>query len=164
MSNVLVYGEHAHGSVPKATAIAVAAAKVLAGQQGGQTIIAVLGSSTGDVAKQAAALGADKVVTIEDAALEHTLADTTTSALKGAVEATGATTVVFAATSKGKDIAPRLAAALDAAIASDITGINEDGSFVRPTYAGNAFATVELAGGTKVVSVRTTAFEPASGE
>ena len=163
MSNVLVYAEHAHGKLPKATAVAVSAAKKLAGIGGGQTILAVLGSGIGDVASAAAGLGADKVVTVDDAALAHALADVTALTLKAAAEATGSTTVVFAGTSKGRDIAPRLAAAMDAAIASDVTEINGDGTLVRPMNAGNVFATVELVGDRKVVSVRTTAFEAASG-
>ncbi len=161
MGNVLIYGEHAHGAVPKATAVAVSAAKQAAAKEGGDTILAVLGSDAGAVAAEAAKLGASKVVTVEDAALDHALADVTTQTLAEVANAVGASMVVFAATAKGKDLAPRLAAAMDAAIASDITQINDDGSFVRPMYAGNVFATVELQGDKKILSVRTTAFEPA---
>jgi electron transfer flavoprotein alpha subunit len=163
VSNVLVYAEHAHGKLPKATAVAVSAGKKLAAVSGGQTILAVLGSGIGDVAAQAANLGADKVVTIDNAALAVALADVTALTLKAAAEATGSNTVVFAATSKGRDIAPRLAAAMDAGIASDVTEINGDGTMVRPMNAGNVFATVEIVGDKKVVSVRTTAFDAASG-
>lgn len=161
MSNVLVYGEHDHGSIPKATGIAISAARVLAGQSGGQVVLAILAGATGDLANAAATLGADKVVTVDSPALDKAVADSTVAAMKAAAEASGSTTIVFAATTKGKDFAPRLAAAMDASIASDITGINDDGSFVRPMYAGNVFATVELAGPTKILSVRTTAFDAA---
>lgn len=164
MGNILIYAEHAHGNVPKATAIAVAAARVVAEQTGSDTILAVLGSEVGAVAEQAATLGATKVVTVEDAALEHAAADVTTNTLAALVETTGSDMVVFAATSHGKDIAPRLGAALDAAVASDITAINSDGTFVRPMYAGNVFATVELHTDVKVISVRTTAYEPSVGD
>ena len=114
MSNVLVYAEHAHGSIPKATSVAITAAKKLAAQSGGQTILAVIGSGVGPVAELAAKLGADKVLTIDDAAVEHSLADISVAAMTAAAEAASATAIVFAATTKGKDIAPRLAAALDA--------------------------------------------------
>jgi electron transfer flavoprotein alpha subunit len=162
-NNVLVYAEHAHGHLPKATAVAVTAGRKLAAISGGQTILAVLGSGIGDVASAAANLGADKVVTIDDAGLAHALADVTALTLKAVAEATGSNTVVFAATSKGRDIAPRLAAAMDAGIASDVTEVNGDGTLVRPMNAGNVFATVELVGDKRVVSVRTTAFDAASG-
>lgn len=163
MSNVLVYAEHAHGAIPKATSIALGAAQKLAAQSGGETILAVVGSGIDGVAAEAAKLGAAKVVTIDNPAAEHAMADISAAALAAAMDATGSTTAVFAATSKGKDIAPRLAARIDAAIASDITEIHDDGSLTRPMYAGNAFAVVELHGDKKVFSVRTTAFEPAAG-
>src|SRR6185295_18266709 len=111
----------------------------LAALSGGQTILVVLGSGIGEVAAQAAKLGADKVVTIDNAAVEHALADVTALTLKAVAEAVGANTVVFGATSKGRDIAPRLAAAMDAAIASDVVEINDDGTFMRPMNAGNVF-------------------------
>jgi electron transfer flavoprotein alpha subunit len=163
MSNVLVYAEHAHGHIPKATAVAVSAGKQLAALSGGQTILVVLGSGIGEVVSQAANLGADKVVTIDNDAVGHALADVSALTLKAVAEAVGANTVVFAATSKGRDIAPRLAAAMDAAIASDVTEINADGTLVRPMNAGNVFATVELVGDKKVISVRTTAFDASTG-
>ena len=161
MGNVLIYAEHSHGGFPKATAIAVAAGKNAASKLGGDTILAVLGNDVGQLAEEAAKLGASKVVTIDDPALEHQNADNTTAALKAAIEATDSSVVVFAATSKGKDVAPRLAAACDAAIASDVTAINDDGSFVRPMYAGNVIATVELHTDLKILTVRTTAFDAA---
>ncbi len=160
MGNVLIYTEHSHGSIPKAVSVAVAAAKVAA-KNGGETILAVLSDDVAAVAEQAAGLGADKVVTVENAALAHNMPDVTATTLASVIEATGASLVVFAATTKGKDLAPRLAAAAGGAIASDVTGIGDDGSFTRPMYAGNVFATIELAGDVKVISVRTTAFEPA---
>ncbi len=163
MSNVLVYAEHAHGKLPKATAVAVTAAKKLAAISGGQAILAVLGTSVADVAQAATNLGADKVVVVDNPLLSYHLADITAAALAATAEATGSATVVFAATSKGRDIAPRLAAMIDASIASDITDVNDDGTVVRPMWAGSVMATVELTAAKKVVSVRATAFDAASG-
>jgi len=162
MANILIYAEHSHGKLPKAVAVAVSAAKEISAKHGGgDLILAVLGSGVGDVAKAAAALGAAKVVTVDSPVLAHPNADVVTIALKAAAEATGSSTVVFASTSDGKDIAPRLAGAMDAAIAPEITAVNADGTFTRPMVAGNLFATVQLAGDNKVVTVRTTAFDAA---
>jgi electron transfer flavoprotein alpha subunit len=162
MGNILVYGEHAHGKLPKATAVAISAANAISAKHGGgDVILAVLSNDVSGLTDAAAKLGAGKVVTVESPALEHHTADVTTIALAAAAEATGSTKVVFASTSKGKDIAPRLAGAMDAAIAPEIIGVNDDGTFTRPTYAGNAFAAVELHGDKQIVSVRTTAFEAA---
>ncbi len=162
MGNVLIFAEHAHGELPKATAIAVGAGKEAAQKLGGDTILAVLNNTIGGLAERAAKLGATKVVTVENPALEHNMADVTAAALGEVAKAVDAGLIVFAATTLGKEIAPRLAAALEAATASDVTGINDDGTFVRPMYAGSAFATVELKGDRKIISVRTTAFEPAA--
>ena len=137
MSNVLIYAEHAHGDLPKATAIAVAAGKKAASITGGETILAVLADSIGGLAEKAAALGTTKVVTVENPLLAHANADVTAKALKAVADSTGSTFVVFASTTTGKDVAPRLAGAMDAAIATDVTEINDDGSLVRPMYAGN---------------------------
>ena len=60
MSNVLVYAEHAHVHLPKATAVAVTAGKKLAAISGGQAILAVLGSGIGDVASAAEHTGTDR--------------------------------------------------------------------------------------------------------
>jgi electron transfer flavoprotein alpha subunit len=160
VGNVLVYGEHAHGNIPKATGVAIAAGKAITAKQGGDVILAVLASDVGALGQAAAKLGASKVVTVASPSLEHHTADVIASTMKAVAEKTGSDTVIFASTSKGKDLAPRVAAAMDAAIATDITEVHDDGTFTRPLYAGNAFATIELAGPKKVITVRTTAFEP----
>ena len=61
----------------------------------------------------------------------------------------------------GKDLMPRLAARLGVAMASEVVTFGDDGTFIRPMYAGNALATVELTGPVKVVTVRATAFDSA---
>ena len=66
------------------------------------------------------------------------------------------------ATGFGKNIAPRVAALLDVAQISDITAIESADTFVRPIYAGNAFATVQSKDAIKVITVRTTAFDGAA--
>ncbi len=165
MGNVLVYAEHAHGKLPKATAVAVTAAKEAAAKMGGgDVILGLFGSDVSGLTDAAGKLGVSKVATLESPALEHHAADVAAAALKAIAEATDCDRVVFASTSKGKDIAPRLAGAMGASIATDVTGINDDGSIERPMYAGNAFATVEMHGDKKVLTVRTTAFEAQADE
>jgi len=68
--------------------------------------------------------------------------------------------ILFPATASGKNIAPRVAAKLDVAQISDITKVDSADTFERPIYAGNAIATVQSADATKVITVRTTGFEP----
>src|SRR5699024_9658001 len=66
--------------------------------------------------------------------------------------------------SAGKNTAPRVAAQLDVAQISDISGIESPDTFVRPIYAGNAMATVQSSDSVKVITVRTTAFDPVAAE
>ena len=70
--------------------------------------------------------------------------------------------ILFPATASGKNIAPRVAAALDVGQISDITKVDAPDTFERPIYAGNAIATVQSLDATKVITVRTTGFDPAA--
>jgi len=70
--------------------------------------------------------------------------------------------ILFAATAAGKNIAPRVAAKLDVGQISDITKVLSSDTFERPIYAGNAIATVQSQDKVKVITVRTTGFDPAA--
>lgn len=76
----------------------------------------------------------------------------------------GFTHVVAAHTSFGKSVLPRVAALLDVQQISDITGIENENTFIRPIYAGNAIATVESTDPIKLVTIRGTAFAAAEAE
>jgi electron transfer flavoprotein alpha subunit len=70
--------------------------------------------------------------------------------------------ILFPATASGKNIAPRVAAKLDVGQVSDITRVDSPDTFERPIYAGNAMAVVQALDATKVITVRTTGFDPAA--
>jgi len=70
--------------------------------------------------------------------------------------------ILFPATAHGKNVAPRVAAKLDVAQISDITKVDSADTFERPIYAGNAIATVQSGDKIKVLTVRTTGFDPAA--
>jgi electron transfer flavoprotein alpha subunit len=70
--------------------------------------------------------------------------------------------ILFPATAHGKNVAPRVAAKLDVAQISDITKVISADTFERPIYAGNAVATVQSGDKIKVITVRTTGFDPAA--
>jgi electron transfer flavoprotein alpha subunit len=103
-----------------------------------------------------------KVFAVDDTALEHYTADAHAAALAQLVKDKGIETVVATATAVGKDLLPRLAALLGAGMASEVVAFNADGTMQRPMYAGNVLATVSIEGSPKVVSVRATAFDPAT--
>jgi len=76
--------------------------------------------------------------------------------------ASGYSHFLFAATASGKNISPRVAAKLDVGQISDITKVISPDTFERPIYAGNAIATVQSLDALKVITVRTTGFDPAA--
>lgn len=161
MGDVLVYAEHRGGHFPKTTLIAVSAGLELARKRGGQCIAALSGDDAATAAAEIAKYGPSKVIVLEGPRLQHYLADAVAQALAGLVAKLGAETVLTTATALGKDLMPRLAARMGAPMASEIIAINDDGTLVRPMYAGNALATIELDGPVRVVTVRGTAFDAA---
>ena len=162
MGDVLVFAEHQHGKFPKTTLVAFAAGKDAAAKFGGACHAVVVGSGLDALATEAASYGMKTVYQVDNPRLEHYLADAYTAALAEVVKAKGIETVVATATAIGKDLTPRLAARLGAALAPDITEIHADGTVKRPMYAGNVFATVKLEGSPRVISVRATAYDAAA--
>jgi electron transfer flavoprotein alpha subunit len=161
MGDVLIFAEHQGGHFPKATLTAVHAGLELAKKRGGKAIAVVAGDTPEAAASEIAKYGVAKVIALAHPALKNYLADAYAQALAAIAKKEGAEFIVATATAMGKDLFPRLAARLGAGMASEITVINDDQSFVRPTYAGNVMATVEIDGPIKVLTVRGTAFDAA---
>jgi electron transfer flavoprotein alpha subunit len=151
---ILVIAEHDGKTIAPATRAAIGAAK----QIGGDIHLALAGHTIAELTKQAAALeGVAQVLVEDDALYAHPLAETLAPFYR---ELAGAYShVLAAATSFGKDVAPRLAALLDAQQISEITKVVSADTFVRPIYAGNALETVQSADAIKVITVRATAFD-----
>jgi len=162
MGDVLVFAEHHHGHFPKTTLVAINAGLEMARKRAGNCIAVVLGDNCDGAAGEVAKYGVSKVIALEHPRLAHHLADAAAQALTALTRSTGAETVLATATAMGKDLMPRVAARLNAPMASEIIAINDDGTLIRPMYAGNALATVELDGPVRVVTVRGTAFDAAA--
>jgi len=160
MSNVLVIAEHVHGKFPKTTLVALAAGKELAAKAGGKVTAAVLGQGVDALASDLAGYGVD-VIAVDGAPFAHYLADAYTAATAELVKQKGFEAIVIAATTLGKDLAPRVAARLNAGFAPDITHIVDAKTFQRPIWAGNVIQTLEIAGTPRVLSVRGTAMDAA---
>lgn len=154
---VLVIAEHAHGALSDATHKVVTAASKF----GGDVDVLVAGENAGAVAPAAARIsGVRKVLKAEG----ETLRKQTAEAMEALVVPlmAGYDAVFIAATTTGKNIAPRIAAKLDVMQLSEIVEVVDQSTFVRPIYAGNAIMTVKSSDAKKVITVRGTAF-PAAG-
>ncbi|HVO27719.1 MAG TPA: electron transfer flavoprotein subunit alpha/FixB family protein [Candidatus Margulisiibacteriota bacterium] len=162
MGNVLVFAEHQHQKFAKTTLVAIAAGKDAAGKSGSECHAVVLGKGVDALANELAEYGVKKVYAVDDAALEHYTADAHAAALAQLIKDKGIDMLVATATAVGKDLLPRVAALLGTSMASDVLAFNGDGTMQRPMYAGNVVATVTIEGSPKVVSVRATAFDPAT--
>ncbi len=153
----LVIAEHNNASIKGATLNTVTAAL----KCGGDVHVLVAGENAGAAAAAAAQIsGVSKVLHADSAAFAHGLAENMEAQILGV--ASSYSHILFAATASGKNIAPRVAAKLDVAQISDIIRVENADTFDRPIYAGNAIATVHSADATKVITVRTTGFDPAA--
>lgn len=152
----LVWVEHDGASVKDATLSAVTAASKL-----GEVHLLVAGQGVDGVAKEAAQIaGVGKVHVADDAAFAHALAENVAPLVAGLMADHDA--FLAPATSNGKNIAPRVAALLDVMQLSDILSVESADTFTRPTYAGNAIATVQTSDPKLVITVRGTAFDKAA--
>ena len=153
----LVIAEHNNAAIKGATLNTVTAAAAC----GGDVHVLVAGHNAGEAAKAAAAIaGVSKVIHADAAYLEHGLAENVAAQVLAI--ASNYSHILFPATASGKNIAPRVAAKLDVAQISDITQVQSPDTFERPIYAGNAMAVVQSSDATKVITVRTTGFDPAA--
>ncbi len=154
---VLVIAEHDHGALKSATLHAVTAAQAC----GSEVHVLVAGHGAAAAAQAAAQIaGVAKVLHADAAQLADQLVENVAAqvlALAG-----GYSHLLFPATAHGKNVAPRVAAALDVAQVSEITRVVSPDTFERPIYAGNAIATVRSSDAVKVLTVRGTGFDAAA--
>lgn len=157
--STLVIADHNKGELAGSTLSVIAAAKAI----GGDIDVLVAGKDIGGVAEQAAKVdGVKKVLAADNDAYGHDLAENLSLLI--AEVGKGYSHLIASAGTVGKDTMPRVAAMLDVAQISDIMGVQSEDTFVRPIYAGNAIATVQSGDSVKVITVRTTSFDPAAAE
>ena len=150
----LVVAEPHGADVADATLATVTAAARL----GGPVHVLVLGDEAAGNA-HAGIAGVEKVLHAGDDAYAHGLAENVAPLIAGLMD--GYDAVLAPATTTGKNVLPRVAAALDVMQVSDIISVEGPKSFTRPIYAGNAIATVESSDPKLVITVRTTTFDKA---
>jgi electron transfer flavoprotein alpha subunit len=158
LASTLVVGEHNGAELTDATLSAITASKAF-----GPIELLVGGPDCKGVAESACSVdGVSSVKFVEDASLDHGLAEEWTPVVLAAQSAGGHTHVVAPASAFSKSLMPRVSALLDVAMLTEVTGVQDENTFVRPTYAGNAIATVASQDAVKVLTVRPTAFDKAA--
>ena len=151
----LVISEHDNSELKGATLNTISAALEL----DEEIHVLVAGSNCNTVAESAAkANGVSKVLYVDSPEYENFLAENISLLIKNL--SGDYSSILAPATTNGKNYMPRVAAFLDVAQISDISSVESNDTFQRPIYAGNCIATVTSSDDVKVITVRTTAFDP----
>ncbi len=159
MASVLIIAEHREGKILAATYSALSCGKQIADAAGLPLEVAVLGKGVSDLGAALAGRQVAKVHTLDHEALDPYLSEFWAKAVADLVVATGATWVGAASTVQAKDYLPRVAARLDAGMASNVVAV--DGTtLTRPMWADAVLADVEITTEKKVFTARPTEFEP----
>ena len=155
--SILVIAEHNHNEIQAPTLHTITAAA----QIGGDVAVLVAGHHADKAAEAASKIAGVKAVLHADAPeYANGVAENLVPLIANI--AGDYTHILAPATTYGKNILPGVAAKLDVAQISDIIRVDSPDTFQRPIYAGNALATVQSAEALKVITIRTTAFEPAT--
>ena len=158
--SVLLIAEHNNKEVKPFTLNTISAAS----QINEDVHVLVLGSNSESVAKSISEIpNVKKVIHVNNSIYENYLAENYTSVIVKAAE--GYSHIICSANTFGKNLMPRVAALLDVSQVSDITKVISEDTFLRPIYAGNAFATVKSNDKIKCITIRPTSFDaaPTSG-
>ena len=157
---VLLIAEHNNKEVKPFTLNAISAAS----QINEDVHVLVIGSNSDEVAEHISRVpNVKKIIHVNNSIYENYLAENYTSVVVKL--AADYSHIVCSANTFGKNLMPRIAALLDVSQVSDITKVISDDTFLRPIYAGNAFATVKSNDKIKCVTIRPTSFDaaPTSG-
>jgi len=165
-NSVLVFVEQRRGKIHPASFQLLSLARALAGSTGGSAEACIVGENVGGLVDAVAAAGAAKIYLVDHAALSSYRAAPYTSAVCAAIESASPKVVLMPTTFLGRDLAARVAARKNAALAIDCTEVRTDGAelvVVKPMYAGKFSGTFRLRGDRlQVATVRTNAYSAAA--
>lgn len=156
---ILVLAEHHQGHLNPVTLKLISAAT----QLGSDVTLLLAGLNIRPMAESCRTiLGVQTVIFVDDPAYQFPIAQNYAALV--AHLARDFTHILAPADTFGKDVLPRAAALCDAALISDVTKIIDKNTYVRPIYAGNAFATVQTEEPHQFITIRGTAFDLAQAE
>ena len=158
-SGVLVFGERTEGGeLAPVTGELLGAAKSL----GGPVTCALLGEGVEGLAQGCGALGADKVIVVDDPVLKDYQGDAYVPIGERICKEVDPSVVLFGQTMIGRDMAPRLAARLGTAVAMDCVELSMEGDKLlasRPCYGGNARARYSINGTPQIATLRAKVYD-----
>ena len=153
--SILVIAEHDNQSLKGSTLNTVSAATLLTGD----ISLLVAGSNLDSVINECQTLdGISKILKCDSDTYKNVIAEDLSSLILANCE--GYTHILAPSTTFGKNLMPRISAKLDTQQISDIISVESDDTFKRPIYAGSCIATVKSNDDIKVITVRSTAFDP----
>ena len=161
MPGILTFAEQRDGALRRASLEVVSEAKRLAGSFGGTVSTVVVGPGTEGLAAELGSYGADKVHVFDDGAYDAYATEAWATAVASVISETSPSVALFPMTAMGKDLAPRVAAKVEAGLVSDCVALEaKDGGLTarRPMYAGKAYATVEWEAEPRLASLRPNVF------
>ena len=160
---ILVYIENTEATLSKASLVTISAALQAKSRHGYAKAVGLLVGEKGidAAAKEAASYGLDEVVFVKGSGLDTYLALSYEDVFRKAIAELTPKLLVACATTRGKDLMPRIAYRLEAGQSSDTLEFVDGGLFKRPMFAGNILADVEVVTEKKVATIRATAFDPA---
>ncbi len=164
MSKILVVAEHQNGALKKSTLTTLGFARKLADKLSAEIDFAVLGSGVDAIAAGLTGYGVGTVHVADHADLGNPLAATWAKVIADLTGATDATVVCMSSSTLGKDLMPRVAARLEAGMASDVVDVvdTDDGvGYRRPMWAGALLADVVVDSDVQIVTARASAFDAA---
>jgi electron transfer flavoprotein alpha subunit len=157
--SILVVAEHENSEIKAATLNTIAAGVAI----GGDIHVLVAGQDCAAAGEAASKItGVAKVLVANSAEYANGIAENLTPLVLSLAD--DYEHMLANSTSFGKNLMPRVAAMLDVQQISEISGVTSADTFDRPTYAGNAIATVQTSDAKKVITVRGTAFDPVAAE
>ena len=153
--SILVIAEHDNTNLKGATLNTVAAAKEI----GNDITLLVAGLNISSVVDEAKQLnGVTRILSCDDALYENALAEELSNLVLSV--SSEFSYILAPATTFGKNLLPRISAKLDVQQISDIISVESEDTFKRPIYAGSCIATVKSNDSVKLITVRSTAFDP----
>ena len=157
--SILVVAENSNKEIKSSTLNSINAASKI----NDDIHLVVIGNQCEEVAKKAALIEkVKKVIHIDDPQYENIIAESIAPVIVSLSEKYSH--ILAPASTFGKNLMPRVAALLDLSQISDVIRIENEDTFVRPIYAGNAFATVQSTESKKIITIRPTSFDPVFSE